>query len=301
MEKNKSRTLLWIILGGAICVFTVVIVVALILFALRRDEADDFSFSRNKIGIIELTGVIFDSKSWIDQLQRFGDNDSIKAIVLRIDSPGGGVAASQEIYSQVVRIRQKKKKIIVSSIASVGASGAYYVACGTDRIIANPASVTGSIGVIAEWVNYGELLKWARLKSVVFKSSELKDAGSPVREITEAEKKYLQNLIDDMYIQFVEVVAQGRKLDFGLARSLADGRVYTGKDAKAKRLIDELGTLQDAISTTARMAKLSDDPRLVYPAKERKSLLDIVLGDASSVLPLPSVLDQRIQFSYLWK
>jgi protease IV len=280
----------------------VVSLVALILYTVREDPDDELSFSgRNRIGVIELTGIIFDSKSWINQLQRFADNTSINAIILRIDSPGGGVAASQEVYSEVRRIRREKKKIIVSSIASVGASGAYYIACGTDRIVANPASVTGSIGVIAEWVNYGELLRWAKLKSVVFKSSELKDAGSPVRELSEAEKKYLQNLIDDMYIQFVEVVAEGRKFDFELAKSLADGRVYTGKDAKTKRLIDELGTLQDAINLTAKMLKISGKPRLVYPPKDKKGLIDMVLGDAFSVLPLPSAIDQRVQFSYLWK
>jgi protease-4 len=274
---------------------------ALILYSIREDDDDSFSFSGNRIGIIELSGVIFDSKPWIDQLQRFARNSSIRAILLRIDSPGGGVAASQEIYSEVVRIRRQKRKPIVSSIASVGASGAYYIACGTDRIIANPASITGSIGVIAEWVNYGELLKWAKLKSVVFKSSELKDAGSPVRELTEAEKKYLQNLIDDMYIQFVEVVAESRRFDFEMAKSVADGRVYTGKDAKARKLIDELGTFQDAVESTAKLAKISGEPALVYPPRQRTGLLDLIFGDASSVLPLPSALDQRIQFSYLWK
>lgn len=302
MEKRKARILFWLILGAATGVLCVVTLAALLLYAVRPDEVEEFSFAGDKIGVLELTGVIFDAKTWIDQLQRFADSNSIKGIILRIDSPGGGVAASQEIYSEVLRVRREKKKIIVSSIASVGASGAYYIACGTDRILANPASITGSIGVIAEWVNYGELLKWAKLKSVVFKSSDLKDAGSPVRELTEAEKKYLQNLIDDMYIQFVEVVAEGRRLDPESARSFADGRVFTGKDAKLKKLIDDLGTFQDAIRTTARMARISGEPKLVYPPKQRKGLLDLMFGDASNLLPLPSaVMDQRIQFSYLWK
>ena len=136
----------------------------------------------------------------------------------------------------------------------------------------------------------------------MLKSSELKDAGSPVRELTDEEKKYLQNIIDDMYIQFVQVVAEGRKFDMEQAKSFSDGRVYTGKDARVKKLIDEIGGLQDAIQITAKMAKITGEPHLVYPARERTGLLDLVLGDASRVLPFASALpDQRIQFSYLWK
>jgi len=302
MEKKKSRWLFWVIVGGASFVLAVATTVAVLLYALH-DEDSDFSFSNNKIGVVELTGVIFDSKSWIEQLQRFGDNSSIKAIVLRIDSPGGGVAASQEVYNEVLRVRREKKKVIVASIGSVGASGAYYIACGTDRIVANAASITGSIGVIAEWVNYGELLKWAKLKTVVLKSSDLKDAGSPVRELTEEEKKYLQNIIDDMYIQFVQVVAEGRKFDLEKAKSFSDGRVYTGKDAKSKKLIDEIGSLQDAIRIAAKMVKIIGEPHLVYPAHERTGLIDLLFGDASRMLPLGAAAlpDQRIQFSYLWK
>ena len=302
MEKRKSRWLFWVIVGSASFVLAVVTTVALLLYFLHDDGDSEFSFGSNKIGVIELTGVIFDSKSWIEQLRRFADNSAIKAIILRIDSPGGGVAASQEVYNEVLRIRREKRKVIVSSIGSVGASGAYYIACGTDKIVANAASITGSIGVIAEWVNYGELLKWAKLKSVVLKSSELKDAGSPVRELTEEEKKYLQNIIDDMYIQFVQVVAEGRKFDLERAKSFSDGRVYTGKDAKSKKLIDEIGSLQDAVQITAKMVKITGEPHLVYPARERTGLIELFFGDASSVLPFGAALpDQRIQFSYLWK
>ena len=187
-------------------------------------------------------------------------------------------------------------------MASVGASGAYYIACGTDKIIANSGTVTGSIGVIAEWVNYGELLKWAKLKSVVFKSGELKDAPSPVRDLAESEKKYLQNIIDDMYIQFVTAVADGRKMDFEKAKSLSDGRVYTGRDAKSKNLIDEVGNLHDAIDMTTKLAKISGEPKVVFPPKEKKTLWSFLFDDVSSILPLESrVLDNRIQFSYQWK
>jgi len=302
MTKNQSKWLVGVIVGGGALLLLFVCLFALLLFSFREGSSSDFGFSKNKIGIVDLNGVIFESKSVVDQLQRFADNSAIKAIVLRIDSPGGGVAASQEIYNEVLRIKQKRNKIIVSSMASVGASGAYYIACGTDKIVANPGTITGSIGVIAEWYNYGDLMKWAKLKSVVFKSGELKDAPSPVRELTEQEKKYLQNLIDDMYSQFLTAVAEGRKLDLETVRKFSDGRVYTGRDAKSKKLIDEIGGLQDAIDIAAKLARITGEPKLVSPPKERRTLLDLLMGDISSALPFNSnVGDTRIQFSYLWK
>ena len=300
MNKRQSTLLAWAIAGGGVFVLFVVTLFALVLYTVR-DDGDAFSFGDNKIGVVELSGVILESRSLIEQLQRFAENSSIRAIILRIDSPGGGVAASQEIFNEVLRLRKLKKKIIVSSMASVGASGAYYIACGTDKIIANPGTVTGSIGVIAEWINYGELMKWAKLKSIVFKSGELKDAPSPVRELTLTEKKYLQNIIDDMYIQFVTAVAEGRRLDVEQVRGLADGRVFTGKDAKAKNLIDELGGLEEAVEITSKLAQISGEPKLVYPSKPKKGLLGLLFDDASGVLPLNSALDSRIQFSYVWK
>ncbi len=301
MNNRHSKLLVWVIVGGGLFVLFVVTLFALVLYTVRDDDGETLSFGDNKIGVVELSGVILESKSLIEQLQRFAESSSIRAIILRIDSPGGGVAASQEIFNEVLRLRKVKKKIIVSSIASVGASGAYYIACGTDKIIANPGTVTGSIGVIAEWINYGELMKWAKLKNIVFKSGELKDAPSPIRELTVAEKKYLQNIIDDMYIQFLTAVAEGRKLDVEKVRQLADGRVYTGKDAKDKGLIDELGGLQEAVEITSKLVQITGEPKLVYPPKSKKGLLGLLFDDASTVLPLNSALDSRIQFSYVWK
>ncbi|MFN8008370.1 MAG: signal peptide peptidase SppA [Terriglobia bacterium] len=301
MNKQQSKILTWIIIGGGLLVFFLVVLFALVLYTVRDEDREALSFGDNKIGVIDLDGIIVDSKSLIEPLQRFAENSSIRAIILRIDSPGGGVAASQEIFSEILRLRKAKKKIIVSSMASVGASGAYYIACATDKIVANPGTVTGSIGVIAEWVNYGELMKWAKLKSIVFKSGELKDAPSPVRELTDPEKKYLQNIIDDMYIQFVSAVAAGRKLDVEQVRSLADGRVFTGKDAKARNLIDELGGLQEAVEITSKLAQINGEPKLVYPPKPKKGLWGLLFDDAAPVLSLGSALDSRIQFSYVWK
>ena len=294
--------LVWIVVGGGAFVLFVVTLFALVLFSLRENESRDFSFSNNKIAILDLNGIILESKSVVDQLQKFADNPSIKAIILRIDSPGGGVAASQEIHNEVLRLKKKKNKVFVSSMASVAASGAYYIACATDKIVANPGTITGSIGVIAEWYNYGELMRWAKLKNVVLKSGEFKDAPSPVRDLTDGEKKYLQNLIEDMYSQFLTAVAEGRKLDLETVRKFSDGRVYTGKDAKSKKLVDEIGGLQDAIEIASRLAKISGEPKLVTPPKERRTLLDLLMGDVSEIIPFNShIKETRLQFSYLWK
>ena len=302
MEKKKSRWLFWVIVGCGSFVLAVATTVALLLYVLQDEGDSDFSFSSNKIGVIELSGVIFDSKSWIEQLQRFANNSSIKAIILRIDSPGGGVAASQEVYNEVLRVRREKKKIIVSSIGSVGASGAYYIACGTDKIVANAASITGSIGVIAEWVNYGNLLAWAKLKDVTFKTGEFKDTGSPTRELTEREKAYFQGLIDDMYVDFVEAVAAGRRMDVEAVRALADGRVFTGRDAREKKLIDEIGNFQDAVDLTASLAGITGKPSLLRATRQRVTLIDLLTGDVSSLNPFGNqTLKSQVRFQYLWK
>jgi protease-4 len=163
-----------------------------------------------KIGVVELEGVILDPGTVVQQIKKFGDDDSIKAIIIHVNSPGGGVAASEEIYRAVKRVRDEKKKRIVASIETVGASGAYYVSSATNKIYADNGSVVGSIGVISEWVNYGDLLRWAKLKPEVLTVGEYKSTGDPTREMTPKERAYLQSLIDNMYGQFVKAVADGR-------------------------------------------------------------------------------------------
>jgi protease-4 len=298
----NNKWLFWIILGGASLLFFLFTLYALILYSERESDLGEFSFSGSKIGVIDIAGAIYEARPIVEQLRKFSENPGIKAILLRMDSPGGGVAASQEIYAEVLRVRTQKHKIVVASMASVGASGAYYIACACDRIVANPGSVTGSIGVIAEWYNYGELMKWAKLKSVVFKSGDLKDSPSPVRDLNEQEKKYLQNIIDDLYSQFVTAVSKGRRLEWETVKLLSDGRVFTGADAKNKKLIDETGGLYDAVALTAKLAKISGEPRLVYSPRERRTLIDLLTGDLSGIFNFPTgVPDQRIQFSFLWK
>ena len=301
MREKKSSLLAWVILGGGAVLFLTVSLMALVLFIFSDGSSLSLSFPFEQVAVLELEGIIFDSKEFNEQLKEYGNRPAVKAIVLRINSPGGGVAASQEIYEAVKRIRATTSKKVITSMASVAASGGYYVACATDKIYANPGTITGSIGVIAEWYNYGDLLHWAKLQSIIFKSGELKDAGSPTRPLTEQEKLFFQGLIDSMHSQFVTAVADGRKMKEEKVRKLADGRVYTGVEAKIHGLVDEVGTLQDAIASAAQGAGISGDPRTISPVKKRTSFLDL-LGSSKRALSLnPDNSESHIRFEYLWR
>jgi len=260
-----------------------VTVVALVLSLGGADGGGDFGFS-DRIQVVDIEGTLLDSRFLLEQLKRHEDSDSVRGILLNINSPGGDVAVSQELYAEIKRLREDKGKVVVAYLSSVGASGAYYVACAADRIVANPGTVVGSIGVIAEWMNYGQLLEWAKLSNIVFKSGEFKDTGTPTRGLTDREQEYFQGLIDDMYVQFVEAVASGRNLDIEEVREFADGRVFTGREAAKRDMIDEVGNFQDALDLTARLAGVSGKPRLIQLRRERVTLLDVLTSDISRVL-----------------
>ena len=203
---------------------------------------------------------------------------------------------------EVRRLREKKDKTIVAYLSSTGASGAYYVACAANKIVANPGTIVGSIGVIAEWVNYADLLEWAKLKEIVFKTGEFKDTGSPARALTDNERKYFQGLIDDMYVQFLEAVSSGRKLELQEVRAMADGRVFTGRDAQQRKLIDQIGNFQDAVDLTAKLAGISGKPRLLRSTRQRVTLLDMLTTDLSRFVPFSGQsMKSQIKFQYLWK
>jgi protease IV len=302
-ENSRSRTLLWIVIGGGVFFLFVLAVFTLVYLTLRaggeRATLDGFG---DKIGVVDLEGVILDSSVIVPQIKKFGDDDSIKAIILRVNSPGGGVAASEEIYRAVKRIRDEKKKRIVASISTVGASGAYYVSSATNKIYADNGSVVGSIGVIAEWVNYGDLMRWAKLKPEVLKVGALKDTGDPSREMTPEERAYMQSLIDNMYGQFVQAVADGRHAKTDDIKKIADGRVWTGQEALPMHLIDQIGDFQNAVDDTAKSVGIKGEPVLVRPDKDRKTLADLLFGDISQWLPTrEKLLDQQMGFYYLWK
>jgi len=272
-----------------------------ILVTFTEDDGAEFGFT-DRIQIVDIHGEIFDSRAVLEELKRYEDSNSVRAILLNIDSPGGGVASSQEVYTEVKRLREKHDKTVVAYMSSTGASGAYYIACAANRIIANPGTIVGSIGVVAEWTNYGELLEWAKLKDVVFKTGEFKDTGNPTRPLTEKERTYFQGLIDDMYVQFVDAVATGRNMDIQEVRALADGRVFTGRDAKARKLIDEIGNFQDAVDLTAKLAGISGKPRLIRTSRQRVTLLDVLTTDLSRLVPFDGrTLKSQIRFQYLWK
>jgi protease-4 len=299
---GRSRTVLWIVIGGGAFFLFVLAVFTLVYLTLRSNEETSFRGFGNKIGIVDLEGVIIDPSIVVPQLKKFGDDDSIKAIILHVNSPGGGVAASEEIYREVKRIREEKKKRIVASIQTVGASGAYYVSSATNKIYADKGSIVGSIGVIAQWMNYGDLLHWAKLKDVTMKAGEFKDTGSPTRDLTPAEKQYLQSLIDNMHTQFIQAVADGRKAKVDDIRAVADGKVWTGEQALALKLIDQVGDFETAVDETAKAVGISGKPVLVHSEKERKTVLDLLFGDLSEWLPSrEKLLDQHVGFYYLWK
>jgi protease IV len=301
-EEKRSRTLLWVVIGGGAFFLFVLAVFALVYVTLRAGKEASFGSFGDKIGVIDLEGVILSPNPLVQQLKKFADDDSIKAIILHVNSPGGGVAASEEIYREVKRIRDEKKKRIVASIETVGASGAYYVSSATNKIFADNGSVVGSIGVIAEWVNYGELLQWAKLKEITLKAGEFKDVGSPTRDITPAERQYLQGMIDNMHNQFIQAVADGRKMKFDDVKVIANGKVWTGQQALPMKLIDQLGDFQSAVEDTAKSVGIRGEPVLVHPEKDRKTLADLLFGDISEWLPSrEKLMEQHVGFYYMWK
>src|SRR6266566_7752384 len=304
MPEGRSRTLLWILIGGGAFFLFVLAVFSLVYLTLHAggNETSLSSSFGDKIGVVDLDGVILSPQPVVGQLKKFADDSSIKAIILHINSPGGGVAASEEIYREVKRVRDEKKKRIVVSIETVGASGAYYVSSATNKIYADSGSIVGSIGVIAEWVNYGDLLHWAKLKDITMKAGEFKDTGSPVRDLTPTEREYLQSLIDNMHTQFIRAVADGRKAKFDDIKAIANGKVWTGEQALGMKLIDQVADFEAAVDDTAKSVHISGKPVLVHPEKDRKTLLDLLFGDVSEWLPSrEKLLDQHTGFYYLWK
>ncbi|MDZ7369723.1 MAG: signal peptide peptidase SppA [candidate division KSB1 bacterium] len=231
-----------------------------------------------KIGIVEIKGTIFNSEPIVKQLETFRKDASIKAVVVRIESPGGGIAASQEIYEHVRRVRDSGKPVI-ASMGSVAASGGYYVALGADSIMANPGTTTGSIGVIAEFPNVDKLMDKLGIEMTVVKSGRFKDTGSPFRQPTEQEIRYLQQWIDDGYAQFIEIVAKERNLPENQVRELADGRIYSGRQALALGLIDTLGTYRDAVALAAKAAGVKGEPKPVRLQKKKMTLVELILGE----------------------
>jgi protease IV len=301
-DAPRSRWLLWVVLGGGLFAILLTGILGLVLLSLHTQSADSFSGFGDKIGVVDLDGIILSPKDVVEDLRRFADDSSIKAIVLRVDSPGGGAAASEEIYREVLRIRDEKKKRIVASIGTVGASGAYFVSSAANKIFADNASIVGSIGVIAEWYNYEDLIKWAKLKAITLKAGEFKDTGSPTRPMTPEERAYMQGLIDNMHSQFIHSVAVGRKMKDDDVRALANGKVWTGEQALPLKLIDQIGDYRAAIDDTAKAVGIQGEPTIVRPERHHQGLLGALFGDVSGYLPDPAkALQTNVGFYYLWQ
>src|SRR5207237_4720784 len=302
-DEKRSRVLLWVLIGGGAFFLFVMAVFTLVYLTVRTGQQTSSGLGfGDRIGVVDLEGVILSPSTIVPQLKKFADDDSIKAIILHVNSPGGGVAASEEIYREVKRIRDDKKKRIVASIETVGASGAYYVASATNKIYADKGSVVGSIGVIAEWVNYGELLHWAKLHAITLKAGEFKDTGNPTREMTPVEREYMQGLVDNMHTQFIQAVADGRHAKEDDIRSIANGKVWTGEQAFSLKLVDQIADFEEAVKDTAKSVGIKGEPSLVYPPKTRRSGLDLIFGDVSDYLPTrEKLLEQQVGFYYLWK
>jgi protease-4 len=239
----------------------------------------DHKHKKGNVAVVEILGGIFDAKPVTEELRDLKKDEQAKAVVLRVDSPGGSVAASQEIFEAVKSL--KATKPVVVSMGTVAASGGYYIAAPASRILANAGTITGSIGVRLEIMNVEDLLQWARLKSVTLKSGAMKDVGSPTRAMSPEEKAYLEDILKAMHAQFKKAVAENRGLKIEDVEPLADGRIFTGEEALEKKLVDELGSLDRAVQVAAELAGIKDEPEPYYPDKESEDFLKYLVEGAA--------------------
>ncbi len=237
----------------------------------------DFSIKDNRVGEIDVKGTILSSQETLKQITDFRKEASIKAIVLRIDSPGGAVGPSQEIYREIRRTARSKP--VVASLGSVAASGGYYIASAASHIVANPGTITGSIGVIIHFPNLRELFGKIGYQMTTIKSGQFKDIGNPARDMTPAEKELLQATIDETYRQFVRDVAVARNLSEDQVRAVADGRIIMGEKALELKLVDQLGNFEDAVAKAGELAKIEGEPEVIKAKKSKHSLLDLLVGE----------------------
>lgn len=271
MKRDKLKNILAAIGAVVVIIFCLSLLIGLFSGSLGRGE---------KVAVVKLEGVITDTTELSKEFRDLEERDDIKAIVLRIDSPGGTVGPSQEIHSEILRL--KKKKPVVASLGAIAASGGFYAAVAADKIVANPGTLTGSIGVIAEFITAEDLLSKLGVKGYVVKSGKYKDTGSPLRKMNEEELGVLQNVIDDVNGQFIKAVAEGRGLKADYVRKIADGRILSGAQAKEKGLIDKLGDLTDAIDLSAELAGIKGKPEVVYMEKRGLTVWKAIFGDTDA-------------------
>lgn len=260
-------------------VFTIIVFgscAALVIGAATFFKGVDQVALKPSILLLEIKGVILDSRPFLEALGEFGPSKNIKGVLVRVDSPGGVVGASQELYSEIGRFRKQYKKPVVISAGSVMASGAYYAAVAGTKVVTNPGSLLGSIGVIMEFANLQDLYQWAKVKRFAIKTGPYKDSGSEYREMREDERKLFQDLVDQVHTQFIEAVAAGRKLEVAKVRSYADGRVFNGEEAVKLGFADQIGTYEDARRLIGKLTNLGEDPEIFEPPKKREAWLDLI-------------------------
>jgi len=273
VENQRQNLILVVVLLGAgfLMLFSFLFVMLIAVVGVEMDFNLD-KIDGAKVGVVEVAGVIEASDKVLKQLEDFAEDDDIKAIVLRVDSPGGSVGPSQEIYSEVMKLKEKKK--IVASMGSLAASGGYYISAGASKIYANPGTITGSIGVIVQTTYLGELFKFLKMEAITYKSGKHKDMLSPMRKPTEEDSALTQGIVNDVYEQFLEAVASGRGLDKEEVRPYADGRILSGKQALDLKLVDQLGNLHDAAAGALELAGVEGKAHLVYPEREAMSYIE---------------------------
>jgi protease-4 len=296
---KKSDIIIGIIIGLSFLFFLVIILIGLTGISVVEEGASFYNLGQ-KVAIIEIYGTISGSNDVIRQLKKYSKDSSIPAIVLDIDSPGGAVVPSQEIYEEVLKAKKAGKKV-VASLRSLGASGGYYIACSADTIVANPGTLTGSIGVIFEFPVVQELFKKIGVKFEVVKRGELKEVGTSFRSMTQEERDLLQSVIDDTYNQFVDAVKEGRGLEREKILELADGRVFTGRQAKELGLVDELGDIEDAIKIAGKMGDITGVPRTIRERPKKVSFFDILTSSFKAISDLRSNENLLPKLQYIFR
>jgi protease-4 len=291
-KKTFGRTLFYFVLG-----LIALVVLSSVFGRYLSDEG--WGDGREKIALVEISGQIFDSREIVRQLSNYRRDDDIKAILLRINSPGGAVAPSQEIYDEVLRVRADNKKIY-ASMGSLAASGGYYIAVAADRIYANPGTLTGSIGVIMAFGNAEKLMEKIGLEPQVVKSGKFKDVGSPARKMTAAERVYLQRVVDDVHQQFIDAVAKGRSMSTKEARKLADGRVFTGRQALGLKMVDEMGGLEDVIVKLGEAVGIEGRPKVVWEEPPKGFMEWLMQGSLPKEFKANWMPSQFPSLQFLW-
>lgn len=278
MMKSSTKLFILILIVLILFAFGVFLFLSSIIIIDEDETVETVTGKGEKIALIELKGVIVESEKIVKQFKKYRNDKTIKGILFRVDSPGGGVVASHEIYDEVRKTRESGKPVVVS-MGSVAASGGYYVSCGANKIVANPGTLTGSIGVISQFLRVDPLLDKIGVEMNTIKSGKFKDAGNPFRGMTDDDKKYFQNLMDGVHKQFIEIVSKERNIDIKKILNVADGRVFTGEEAYNLQLVDTLGTLEDAVALTAQLANIKGEPSIVREAK-KKTFFEKLLGEA---------------------